>query len=218
MLLRFFLSRLCGLFAVLRHGLRGDGDRLGRLHRVRGQRFARQFPAERFRERVIPHRERPIRTLCYHVFRIGESFLETWDGAEYSVKIADNEPPETLQSGDDIARYGEAVWKRYEAWWAGLDDRSAFRLPEPLGFVPERNLVLMRGVDGTRLGDLLQDPSRLVAGCREAANWLGAFHTARPRVGEPEPQWASLKTFRLAVRLIKAAAAHPGSARARTSA
>ncbi|MGE0559540.1 MAG: hypothetical protein AB7O69_14860, partial [Burkholderiales bacterium] len=49
------------------------------------QRFARQFPAERFRERVIPHREREIRTLCYHVFRIGESFLETWDGAEYSV-------------------------------------------------------------------------------------------------------------------------------------
>jgi DinB family protein len=89
-----------------------------------GQRFARQFPAERFRERVIPHRERPIRTLCYHVFRIGESFLETWNGAEYSVKIADNEPPDTLQTGDDIARYGASVWQRYEAWWAGLDDRS----------------------------------------------------------------------------------------------
>ena len=89
-----------------------------------GQRFARQFPAERLSERVIPHRERPIRTLCYHVFRIGESFLETWNGAEYSVKIADNDPPETLQTGDDIARYGAAVWKRYEAWWVGLDDRS----------------------------------------------------------------------------------------------
>lgn len=89
-----------------------------------GQRFARQFPAERLSERVIPHRERPIRTLCYHVFRIGESFLETWNGAEYSVKIADNDPPQTLQTGDDIARYGAAVWKRYEAWWDGLDDRS----------------------------------------------------------------------------------------------
>ncbi len=88
------------------------------------QRFARQFPAERFRERVIPHRERVIRTLCYHVFRIGESFLETWDGAEYSVKIADNEPPDELQTGDDIARYGAAVWQRYEAWWRGLEDRS----------------------------------------------------------------------------------------------
>ena len=58
-----------------------------------GQRYARQFPAGRLLERVIPHRERVIRTLCYHVFRIGESFLETWGGAEYSAKIADNEPP-----------------------------------------------------------------------------------------------------------------------------
>jgi len=92
------------------------------------QRFARQFPADRFRERVIPHRERVIRTLCYHVFRIGESFLETWDGAEYSVKIADNEPPEEMQTGDDVARYGAAVWQRYEAWWHGLDDRALSRV------------------------------------------------------------------------------------------
>ena len=91
------------------------------------QRYARQFPAERFRERVIPHRERPIRTLCYHIFRIGEAFLETWDGAEYSVKIADNEPPESMQTGDDVARYGESIVKRYEAWWKGLDDRSLSR-------------------------------------------------------------------------------------------
>jgi hypothetical protein len=88
------------------------------------QRLARQFPHERFGEQVIPNRERPIRTLCYHVFRIGEAFLETWDGAEYSVKIADNEPPESLRTGDDIARYGASVWQRYEAWWAGLEDRE----------------------------------------------------------------------------------------------
>lgn len=91
------------------------------------QRYARQFPAEVFRERVIPHRERVIRTLCYHIFRIGESFLETWNGAEYSVKIADNEPPDSLQSGDDIARYGASVWARFEQWWKGLDDRSLTR-------------------------------------------------------------------------------------------
>lgn len=89
-----------------------------------GQRLARQFPAERFRERVIPHRERLIRTLCYHVFRIGEAFLETWEGAEYGAKIADNEPPESMLSGDDVARYGASVWARYEAWWKTLDDRA----------------------------------------------------------------------------------------------
>ncbi len=93
-----------------------------------GQRYARQFPAERFRERVIPHRERLIRTLCFHVFRIGEAFLETWNGAEYSVKIADNEPPDTLQTGDDIARYGAGVREQYEAWWNGLEDRTLARM------------------------------------------------------------------------------------------
>lgn len=92
-----------------------------------GQRLARQFPNERLLERVIPHRERVIRTLCYHVFRIGEAFLETWDGAEYSVKIADNEPPDAMKTGEDIARYGESVWKRFETWWAGLEDRSLSR-------------------------------------------------------------------------------------------
>jgi hypothetical protein len=92
------------------------------------QRYARQFPAERLRERVIPHRERVVRTLCYHVFRIGEAFLETWNGAEYSVKIADNEPPDSMQTGDDIARYGESVWKQYAAWWRELEDRKLTRV------------------------------------------------------------------------------------------
>ncbi|MPZ44448.1 MAG: NrdH-redoxin [Betaproteobacteria bacterium] len=91
------------------------------------QRYARQFPVEHFRERVIPHRPRLVRTLCYHVFRIGEAFLESWGGAEYSQGIADGEPPESW-SGDDIARYGAGVWKRYETWWNGLDDRSLSRI------------------------------------------------------------------------------------------
>ena len=93
-----------------------------------GQRLIRQFPSERLLERVIPHRERVIRTLGFHVFRIGEAFLETWEGAEYSVTIADNEPPDSMQTGDDIARYGAEVWKRYEAWWASLGDRSLTRV------------------------------------------------------------------------------------------
>jgi hypothetical protein len=88
------------------------------------QRYARQFPDDKLHERVIPNRERMIRTLCYHIFRIGEAFLETWAGAEYGQRIADNEPPDTMKTGDDIARYGEAVWKRYETWWRDLDDRK----------------------------------------------------------------------------------------------
>jgi hypothetical protein len=105
------------------------------------QRYAQQFPAERLTERVIPHRERPIRTLCYHVFRIGESFLETWNGAEYSVRIADNDPPETMKTGRDISEYGASVWQRYEAWWKGIEDRSLSRtLKTYYGEVPAAKL------------------------------------------------------------------------------
>lgn len=92
------------------------------------QRYARQFPLERFGERAIEHRSRPIRTLNYHVFRIGESFLETWNGAEYSVKIADNEPPASIVTGDDVARYGAGVWTRFDEWWRTLEDRSLSRV------------------------------------------------------------------------------------------
>ena len=93
-----------------------------------GQRYARQFSQEQLNERVIPNRPRPIRTLCFHVFRIGESFLEAWDGAEYSQGIADAEPLASMQAGDAIARYGANVWSRYESWWRDLEDRKLTRV------------------------------------------------------------------------------------------
>jgi hypothetical protein len=33
-----------------------------------------------------------------------------------------------MVSGDDVARYGAAVWQRFEAWWKTLDDRSLSRV------------------------------------------------------------------------------------------
>ncbi len=92
------------------------------------QRYTRQFTPEQLQERVIPNRPRVIRTLCYHVFRIGEAFLEAWDGAEYSQGIADGDPAETLVNAEAIARYGAGVWSRYEAWWGKLEDKSLARV------------------------------------------------------------------------------------------
>jgi len=36
--------------------------------------------------------------------------------------------PISTESGEDIARYGAAVWARYEAWWRDLDDRAMTRV------------------------------------------------------------------------------------------
>jgi hypothetical protein len=102
----------------------------GKYRRVfaAAQRHARQFPTERYNEAVIPNRDRYIRQLNFHLFRIGEAFLEAWDGAEYTPKIASNRVGDDLQTGDQIASYGGAVWARLESWWAGVDDPTLSRM------------------------------------------------------------------------------------------
>ena len=90
------------------------------------QRFMRQMPAARLNEKVIDNRERSIRLMGHHVFRIGEAFLETAvDGAEYVTQLA-NIPPQdgTFTTGEEIARYGDTVIARLEKWWQGLADKS----------------------------------------------------------------------------------------------
>ena len=90
------------------------------------QRYIRQMPAENLEERVIDNRDRSIRLMGHHVFRIAEAYLETVvDGVEYSAQLA-NRPPEdgTFTKGDEIAAYGGEVIKRLEKWWDGLADKS----------------------------------------------------------------------------------------------
>ena len=43
-------------------------------------------------------------------------------------RFADGEPPASMRTGDDIARYGESVWQRYAKWWETLDDRKLARM------------------------------------------------------------------------------------------
>jgi hypothetical protein len=90
------------------------------------QRYMRQMPAERINERVIENRDRSIRLLSHHAFRIGEAFLESAiNGVEYSIGHA-NVPPKdgTYTTGPEIAGYGEGVIERLQKWWDGLPDKS----------------------------------------------------------------------------------------------
>lgn len=90
------------------------------------QRYIRQVPVAKMEERVIDNRDRSIRLMGHHVFRIGEAFLETViDGAEYAPLLA-NAPPAsgTFTTGEEIAAYGEDVIRRLQEWWDGLADRS----------------------------------------------------------------------------------------------
>jgi hypothetical protein len=91
------------------------------------QRYVKQIPDERLGERVIPNRDRPIRLLAHHVFRIGEAFVETMpEGKEYAEYHAQQPPAEgTMLSTAEIARYGDGVIARLEQWWHGVKDPSA---------------------------------------------------------------------------------------------
>ena len=90
------------------------------------QRYIRQIPNARLNERAIDNRDRSIRLLSHHIFRIGEAFLETAiDGVEYWVQLA-NVPPQdgTYTTAEGIASYGNSVIERIENWWTRLDDKS----------------------------------------------------------------------------------------------
>jgi len=90
------------------------------------QRYLRQMPAERINERVIENRDRSIRLLSHHAFRIGEAFLESAiNGVEYSIGHANKPPADgTFTTGAEIAGYGEEVIQRLQKWWDGVPDKS----------------------------------------------------------------------------------------------
>ncbi|MGH7927216.1 MAG: glutaredoxin family protein, partial [Candidatus Binatia bacterium] len=90
------------------------------------QRYMRQIPDQRLGERVIDNRDRSIRLMGHHIFRIGEAFLETAiDDVEYWVSKANVSPAEgTYVSGAQIAEYGETIRERLATWWKQLDDKS----------------------------------------------------------------------------------------------
>src|SRR5436309_1406459 len=65
-------------------------------------RYVRQIPAE-WLDKPFRNRNRPIRVLCHHVFRIVEGFLESMqDGRELTYERIMQEAP-ALRSGEDIA-------------------------------------------------------------------------------------------------------------------
>jgi glutaredoxin len=87
-------------------------------------RYIRQIPSGEL-QKPFRNRNRPIRALAFHVFRIVEGFLESMqDGAEltYDRIMRDDAPPNL--SPEDLARYGENVLKRAKAWWAAYPDKA----------------------------------------------------------------------------------------------
>ena len=112
------------------------------------QRYVRQIPDDKMNERVIPNRDRSIRLLAHHVFRIGEAFLETVDRRRRvrdpaRERAARRKAPS--RAGARSRTTASEVIARLEAWWAGLADKSGTQMlttyygPQPLHMVLERS-------------------------------------------------------------------------------
>ena len=109
-------------------------------------RYVRQIPAEVL-EKPFRNRNRPIRVLAHHVFRIVEGFLESMaDGRLLTYERIMEEATPDLRTGGDIARYGERVLERFRAWWKTCPDRAGEKEMDtyfgthPMGVVLERTV------------------------------------------------------------------------------
>jgi Phosphotransferase enzyme family len=92
-------------------------------------------------------------------------------------------------------------------WNSGFNRDSRHQVPEPIAFFPDVNLLLMREAPGIPMTTALA-PNRgheLVSYCYKAAQWLAELHRSSPLFGKVEMEAQSLKLFRLATRLVKAA-------------
>ncbi len=86
-------------------------------------RYVRQIPADRL-ELPFRNRNRAIRVLAHHVFRIPEAFLEVVPAGPLAYERIMKDPGADIRSGEDIARYGEAVLARFKQWWAEYPDKT----------------------------------------------------------------------------------------------
>lgn len=110
------------------------------------QRYIRQIPDDRLSERVIDNRDRSIRLMGHHIFRIGEAFLETViDDIEYRVSNANVPPADgTCVTGAQIVQYGETILKRLENWWNELKDLSCSQRIKTFYGTPPMHQLLER--------------------------------------------------------------------------
>src|SRR6266516_1086091 len=73
-------------------------------------------------------------------------------------------------------------------WRDGFGETSRYRVAQPLAFIPELNLMLVRGAPGREVASATTD-EELAAGAREAARWLLQLHSSPIRLGEPRYPW-----------------------------
>jgi hypothetical protein len=84
---------------------------------VATQRAIRQVPREQLGMKA-PGRDRTIRQLGFHVFRVSASFVDTREQGHLSEHWFEESPPAEMADGEAIAQHGETVRRRVAAYCA----------------------------------------------------------------------------------------------------
>jgi len=71
-----------------------------------------------------PERDRPLRDLGYHVFRLALAFVNGMDRGELPETWLQETAPADLHDGAALARYGAQVRARVSGWLAGAPERE----------------------------------------------------------------------------------------------
>ena len=79
------------------------------------QRAIRQVPRDH-RDMKAPGRDRTVRQLGFHVFRVTAAFVDTREEGHLPEEWFEESAPAELADGDAIARYGETVRRRLAAY------------------------------------------------------------------------------------------------------
>ena len=81
------------------------------------QRAIRQVPRDQLAMKA-PGRDRSVRQLGFHVFRLSEAFVDTREQGHLSEAWFEQKAPADMADGDAIARYGDAVRDKLATYWS----------------------------------------------------------------------------------------------------
>ena len=87
------------------------------------QRLVRQIPDTQL-ENKLKNRDRTYRSLCFHVFRVAETFLEVTEGVTLTRDSLVADPPDSVQSFNQVADYGVMVQGKVDDWWNATADHD----------------------------------------------------------------------------------------------
>jgi aminoglycoside phosphotransferase (APT) family kinase protein len=101
-------------------------------------------------------------------------------------------------------------WLR-KLWVNGFGPQSCYRVPQPLGYIAEESMLVMREVRGAAVSDLAVKGTReqAVEAMRAAARWLLRLHRSHVDGLEIEPPCEQIEVLTTTALLAKVAAHFP---------